>query len=164
MTTEQLPDWGDDTMRFTVQQALPVDRKAVEQLVKACGKQVRSYFDYRALDNYWLEGHVWAMMLAGVDQPVGFAVVYPQIRKPVLSLYELGIHPEWRRFGLGTKLMQAIWGYYTERLHIERLRLVVNESNKVAIDVYRKWGLEAIELKETKKNGQVLVMEGQPWS
>ena len=164
MTTEQFPAWGEDHLRYVVSQALPEDRRDVERLVRQCGKEVRDYFDMRNLDAYWDSGSVWMLHVSPVEEPVGFAVVYMQRRKPVLSLYDIGVHPEWRRFGLGTALMYGVFGWYREKHGAERLRLVVSATNDVAIGTYRKWGLEALELKETRRNGTVAVMEGVPWS
>ena len=152
-------------MNVRVRRAEPEERKKVEQLIRACGKNVRDYFEMRNKDEYWANGEVWVAIVfrEGVaDELVGFAVVHPLKREPVLSLYDIGVHPEWRGFGVGTKLMMGVWLGNPDH---DRIRLVVDKENKVAQRVYLSWGLTRTGERETRRNGTVYSYEGAPtWS
>jgi ribosomal protein S18 acetylase RimI-like enzyme len=150
-------------MNLHVARAIREERSELEQVVRACGPQVRDYFEMRNLDDYWNNGFVWkARWLRGeaIQAIIAFAVINVLKREPVISLYDIGVHPVWRGLGVATKLMQGVWMAYPDR---EELRLVVNEDNKDAILVYQRWGLEIVERKATRRHGFVYKMRGRPW-
>lgn len=140
-----------------VRQADVTDRKEIEKLIRLCGKHVSDYFAMRNTDEYWSRGEVWVARWGYVY--VGFAVVHPLKREPVQSLYQVGVHPEWRGLGIGTSLLlRAMEAHPEKRI----LRLVVSEGNTGAIAMYEKWGLENKGRKETRRNGYVFAFEGEP--
>lgn len=153
-----------DTVVFG--RAEPRHRKDVERLVRICGPHVKDYFEMRNLNEYWEAGEVWqGRAVEGVGEgtlvptyPVAFAVVHRLKREPVLSLYDIGVHPEWRGIGVASALMERIWS--AEKA--ERLRLVVSEDNTDAIAAYVRWGLIPDEPRLTKRNGFVIPFEGVP--
>jgi ribosomal protein S18 acetylase RimI-like enzyme len=111
-----------------IQVELP-DRKRLErEVIRPCGKHVRTYFEMRYLDDYYRKGTVWRLGW------VGFAVAVPLKRSEVTSLYEFGIVPEFRGLGMARKLLKAV--------NVGRpLRLVVSEDNVEAHDFYLRCGL-----------------------
>lgn len=152
-------------MNFHFRRAIVAEQKDVEKLVRVCGKHVRDYFDMRNKDEYWTQGEVWGgwTLKDGKDvECIAFAVVHALKREPVLSLYDVGVHPEWRGLHVATMLMSTIWMAYPEA---RAIRLVVSEGNKDAIAMYERWGLAFIERRETRRNGFALAYEGRPeWS
>lgn len=139
------------------EQADPGDRKLIEKLIRAVGKHVRDYFDMRNTDEYWSNGEVW---VCWADQePVAFAVIHPLKREPVQSLYQIGVHPEWRGLGIATRLMK-----WATLAHQDKptIRLVVSEGNVGARRMYLLWGLTQKGTRETRRNGMVVEFEGVP--
>lgn len=143
---------------FRYERADPGDRKLIEKLVRACGKHVRDYFDMRNTDDYWRDGEVWVCW-AGADEPIAFATVHPLKREPVQSLYQIGVHPEWRGLGIATKLMVVAMAAHRDK---PTLRLVVSEGNVVARRMYLLWGLTQGQTRPTRRNGLVVEFEGVP--
>ena len=140
-----------------VRPALPDERKEVERLIRTCGKHVADYFAMRNTDEYWRNGEVW---LAKWGEPiVGFTVLHPLKRENVQSLYQVGVHPEWRGMNIATYLLSEAMAAYRDK---PVLRLVVSEDNKGAQAMYVKWGLLAGPRKETRRNGYVIPFEGVP--
>jgi ribosomal protein S18 acetylase RimI-like enzyme len=60
-----------------------------------------------------------------------------------LYLHHFGIHPDWQRMGLGTKLAEASleWISHTGR----QVKMEVHKENKAAIQLYKKHGFFAFE-------------------
>lgn len=135
-------------------------RKELETVIKACGSFVRDYFDMRNTKDYWAQGLVWAVECAG--EYVAFAVVVPLKTQPVLSLYNIGVLPQWRGAGIATLLMQHIWRQHPDHPII---RLVSSRGNTEAFRLYAAWGLQHQGVKTTRRNGDVDMWEGRPaWS
>jgi ribosomal protein S18 acetylase RimI-like enzyme len=136
------------------------ERAQVDKLVRRCGPDVRDYFDMRNLDEYWQSGEVWVAAFA--NTPVAFAVVHPLKREPVQSLYDIGVHPAWRRLGIAKGLLQAALSAHPSK---PRLRLVVSDDNLEAQGFYKSLNLSFGGAKLTRRNGTVFRYEGEPqWS
>lgn len=145
---------------LNIRRAQPEERKALEKLVRVCGKNVADYFAMRNTTEYWERGEVWLAEWGSIY--VGFAVVHPLVREDVQSLYQVGVHPEWRGLKIATTLL-----YRAMEAHPSKpvLRLVVSEDNQPAIRMYEAWGLQRIDRKETRRNGFVYMYGGKPkWS
>lgn len=140
-----------------IRQGQPQERKDVEKVIRACGKHVRDYFDMRNTDDYWANGEVWVAWWGKVI--VGFTVLHPLKREPVQSLYQVGVHPEWRGLNIATFLLREAMKAHPDQ---RTLRLVVSEENTGARAMYMKWGLVELGRKETRRNGFVLQFEGVP--
>ncbi len=142
---------------FHFRRAVEAERYETERLIRACGAQVRDYFDMRGREDYWRWGEIW--VCEWQDTLVAFTVMHPLKREPVFSMYQVGVHPEWRGLGLATKLVLTAMASDKSK---RTLRLVTNEDNEEAIAMYRRWGLEDRGLRETRRNGMVRVFEGEP--
>lgn len=140
-----------------VRKAKPEERKEVERLIRTVGKHVSDYFAMRNTDEYWNKGEVWVATWGGIY--VGFAVVHPLKREPVQSLYQVGVHPEWRGLKVATSLLLMALSEHPDK---QTLRLVVNEDNAGAIKMYERWGLTRGKRRETRRNGFVIEFEGVP--
>lgn len=143
--------------KLTIDRADPGDRKEIERLIRACGKHVSDYFAMRNTDDYWEAGEVWVAKWGEVH--VGFCVVHPLKREPVQSLYQIGVHPEWRGMKIATALIDRALREHPDK---PLLRLVVSPENAPGVRMYEAWGLELIEKKPTRRNGDVFVYEGVP--
>jgi GNAT superfamily N-acetyltransferase len=138
----------------TVRPAEPHERQQVERCVRACGKWVRTYFDMRNLPERYDAGHVWIATEDG--RIAAFAVAVPLKRSPVTSLYEFGVHPAWRRTGVGRQLLIAC--------AVGRpLRLVVDAENGQAAMFYLRCGLRLTGRHIVKTGArEVFTLEGEP--
>ncbi len=142
----------------TVRPAKPEERKDIERLIRACGKHVADYFAMRNTDDYWAAGEVWVLYVW--EEAVAFTVLHPLKREPVQSLYQIGVHPDWRGLGLATLLAERAMEAHPDK---PTLRLVVSEGNSGAAKMYgHKWKLVDGGRKETRRNGFVIQFEGVP--
>jgi ribosomal protein S18 acetylase RimI-like enzyme len=140
--------------RVGVRPAKPHERQEVERTVRACGKWVRTYFDMRNLPELYERGCVW---IATEDGAIAaFAVAVPLKRSDVTSLYEFGVHPEWRRVGVGRALLKVC-------AQGRPLKMVVDAENGQAALFYMKCGLR-ITGRHIVKTGlrEVFALEGKP--
>jgi GNAT superfamily N-acetyltransferase len=75
------------------------------------------------------------------DQPVGYAVLsHHQDRA---HIRRIGIHPAYRRQGLGQQLMQAMLDK-AALLGATRIDLAVQQDNPIAIQLYRNFGFQVV--------------------
>lgn len=66
------------------------------------------------------------------------------------------IHPEYRRSGLGKKLMKLFMKYYNENNYKSCYLWTTNEQTK-ASELYKKFGFRLAEEKESNKFGKLLI-------
>lgn len=113
------------------------DARALKQLEKRC---------FRPVDNYSLITYFWLLiwprvvtLKAVVDgEIVGFIASDPRRRAAHVIIVTVGVHPEWRRRGIGEQLMHAC----EARSDLPRFHLMVRVSNASAIHLYQKLGYE----------------------
>jgi ribosomal protein S18 acetylase RimI-like enzyme len=130
------------------------ERPVVEALVKAVGREVKTYGDIHGLREHYQAGHVW-LYDEPPRAPVGFAVAVDLKREPVTSVYEFGVHPDSRRKGFGRAFLLDLAGDRT-------VRLVTGVDNTTAINFYLSCGLSVLD-SFTTRHGQACVrLEGHP--
>jgi ribosomal protein S18 acetylase RimI-like enzyme len=129
------------------------EKETVAAVVKACGKEVKTYFDIRNLNDYFQAGHVWVM--EDNDEMVAFAVAVPLKKSPVVSLYEIGVKPEHRRRGILTLMLNHLRSVHPDRL----IRLVVGETNIEARAAYLCRGFREVGTSVTRKGQFIVKME-----
>ena len=83
---------------------------------------------------------------------IAFAICRKLIRKNIISVDKFGVHPRWRRHGIGKRLMNRI-----KDNHLP-LRVDVVSTNIDAIEFYKKCGFVRINGKVLGKNIIVDVM------
>jgi len=137
--------------------------------------------EHASFSRPWTEG----MMLAELfNNPVAFstvvragegekivAQVFVRLMLDELHLLNLGVHPAWRRQGLGTQLIQHVLKTATEKGTL-RIILEVRASNEAAQALYQKMGFRQIGLRKNyyckpKENALLLgcaLKEIQPFS
>ncbi len=76
---------------------------------------------------------------AGPDRVVGFAGVWLMVDEAHITTF--GVHPEWRRQGIGRRLMLGLLELAHE-LGARRMTLEVRVSNRAAQSLYRSYRFE----------------------
>ncbi len=76
---------------------------------------------------------------AGADRVVGFAGVWLMVDEAHITTF--GVHPEWRRRGIGRRLMLSLLELANE-LGARRMTLEVRVSNRAAQSLYRGYHFE----------------------
>ncbi|NOY83626.1 MAG: ribosomal protein S18-alanine N-acetyltransferase [Nitrospirae bacterium] len=113
--------------------------------------------EHASFSRPWTEG----MMLAELfNNPVAFSMVvragedekivaqvFMRLMLDELHLLNLGVHPRWRRHGLGTQLIQHVLKTAIEK-GTERVILEVRASNEAAQGLYQKMGFRQIGLRK----------------
>ena len=117
----------------------------------------RDFSDFVALERVCFEKDPWPWtdVLAALTFPetvrlkavvdgrtVGFAVGDRRRSKKVGWIASIGVHPDYRRQGLGSRLLAACEG----ELGLERIRLTLRASNREARALYDKSGYYAIDV------------------
>lgn len=85
-------------------------------------------------------------------QIIAFAICRKLIRKNIISVDKFGVHPKWRRHGIGKKLMNQI-----KDNHLP-IRVDVVSTNIDAIEFYKNCGFVKVDGKILGKNIIVDVM------
>ena len=67
---------------------------------------------------------------------------YPEPRRRHCGHLEIAVRDDWRRQGVGTKLMEAALDLADNWLGLTRLDLRVFAANEAALGLYRKFGFE----------------------
>lgn len=106
-----------------------------------------SDFDNCVNDNPYLEGYVFCLE----DKILGYAMIAKsfstEFGKPCIWIEDLYIKDEYRNKGIGSKFFKFIEEKYPNTI----MRLEVEESNEVALHVYKKEGFKILPYIELKK-------------
>lgn len=130
------------------------ERQDVEALVKQCGKFVRDYFGLRNLAVYWAKGQVFV-----ADTPAGelvaFAVAPDLVRHPWTTIHEIGVHPNWRRLGVGARFVRFLCAMSPHH----SLRLVCDVRNEPALALYGSMGFKQLGARENRRGDTIVDLE-----
>ena len=74
---------------------------------------------------------------------VGFVAADVRPHQDVAWIATISVHPDYRRRGLGDRLMDKVEGLVSA--HVARMRLSARASNRAAIALYQKRGYEQID-------------------
>lgn len=132
------------------------DKPRVAALVKACGKFVKTYSGIRNLDELYRKGYVTLAVLddrvgALDEEIVGFAVAPHLVKKPWTSIYEIGVHPDHQREGIGREFI----AYLLKESPYRHLRLVCDERNMSGLIFYSALGFEGVG-RRRNRSGDVI--------
>jgi ribosomal protein S18 acetylase RimI-like enzyme len=127
-----------------------VEEPEIKQLVKDCGKFVRTYSGIRNLQQLFEKGSVYVAETTE-ERKVAFAVVAHLVRKPFSSIYEIGTHPEFQRHGIGRRFISYIQHVSPHNA----IRLVCDARNEQGLNFYRSLGFTNLGAR-TNKSGDVI--------
>jgi ribosomal protein S18 acetylase RimI-like enzyme len=132
------------------------DKPLVGELVKACGKFVRTYSGIRNLDELYRKGFVTVAVVDEVidEKIVGFAVAPHLIKKPWTSIYEIGVHPDYQRQGIG----RAFIVHLANESPYRRLRLVCDARNVNGLHFYTDLGFAAVGKRQNRSGETIFDM------
>ncbi|MCZ6529520.1 MAG: GNAT family N-acetyltransferase [Chloroflexi bacterium] len=90
-------------------------------------------------------------------QMVGFAIGNRRGRKDLGWVASIGVHPEYRRRGLGRQLLAAC----ERELETHRVRLSLRKTNEAALELYLRAGYSRVDLwpKYYRDGEDAVVME-----
>ncbi len=115
------------------------DIRAVRALEKACfGRDAWGYGEL-----LFMYGAIGAVRLKAVADGhlVGFVSGEPRPAEGFAWIATIGVHPDYRRQGIGSRLLSQCEG----RLDEPRLRLTVRAGNAPAQALYERFGYRAVE-------------------
>ena len=122
----------------------------IKQLVKACGKFVRTYSGIRDIQKMYDKGSVY--VAETIDETkVAFAVVAHLVRKPWSSIYEIGTHPDYKRQAIGSRFIRYIQHVSPH----EAIRLVCDARNTEGFAFYFSQGFTDLGARQNK-SGDVI--------
>src|SRR5205085_2239903 len=130
-----LPLIADESL--VIRRAVAQDRAIIRHIECACFGRARFFF------GLWPRiGHrdvaTWVAEING--QPGGYLIAYEREHegKPMMYVGGVGVLAQFRKHGIGTRLMSAVLTDYP------RIWLHVRASNAAAIEMYRKIGLQEL--------------------
>lgn len=135
--------------------AWPGDAAAVREVVRACGRFVRTYSGIRNLDQLYARGHVYIAHDWNAGRIAGFAVCPHLIRKNWSSVYEIGVHPDYQRAGIGRDMITYLLGVSPHR----RLRLVCDERNDGGLAFYQAVGFRELGRRQNRSGETIVDLE-----
>lgn len=124
-------------VELTFRAATIADKPLVDSLVKACGRFVKTYSGIRNLDELYRKGSVH---VAEFEEIVGFAVAPHLVKKPWTSIYEIGVHPDCQRRGIGRQFI----AYLMDESPYRHLRLVCDARNTTGLRFYAELGFVGV--------------------
>ena len=125
------------------------DKPTVDALVKACGRFVKTYSGIRNLDELYRKGSVTVATFRG--DIIGFAVAPHLVKKPWTSIYEIGVHPEYQRQGIG----RAFIAYLLDNSPYRHLRLVCDARNTAGLRFYSDLGFVGIDKRQNRSGDTI---------
>lgn len=152
------------TLRNNDRCAVGVDRIEFRPFTRSDAQEV--YFlaeqlnlGYWSLEDYLKESEVnesFSLVALFDKELIGFIVTrlitYENINNTnsviEANIYNIGIKHEFRRFGVGAKLLDLLKSYISNRQNRAAIWLEVRESNRGAIEFYRANGFEIISCRK----------------
>jgi ribosomal-protein-alanine N-acetyltransferase len=131
------------------------------QIVPATWRDLRDVFQ---LEKICFEQDAWPLLdvlgvltfsqvirlKAVLDQSmVGFIAADLRHIKKTAWIATLAVHPDYRRFGIGTMLLHAC----EEQIPFKKIRLSVRRTNLPAIQLYQKYGYRQVDIWKTYYRG-----------
>lgn len=91
------------------------------------------------------------------DKMIGFVAADIRRKEGITWIATISVHPQYRRTGIGSLLLQAC----ENEIPLSTIRLSVRISNKNAINLYRKFGYQEVDIWNNyyKKGEDALIME-----
>lgn len=129
---------------FIVRQAEPRDKDAMEEISRLSFDGLYSYFAVRSLHS---SDHILVSMDG--QKVVGFAVLKPvHIGKRMLgNILWLAVHPELRRKGVASGLIEASMGYFKDH-GMNSVYVSVRKSNSAALCSFERKGFRRLDFHE----------------
>jgi len=115
------------------------DARALARLDQQCFAVV-DHYDVLMYLSLLIWPKVIALKAAAGGQLVGFVAADPRRRHGHAVVVTLGVAPDWRRSGVGQRLMREV----EARVNLPRIRLQVRRSNAAAIGLYHKLGYSVL--------------------
>lgn len=118
------------------------------EVLKASGEDAPAIAELEALlfSDAWSEksveqtvGSMFSLALVAKKEGEPCAYLLASLLPPEGELYRIGVHPAYRRRGIGLLLMEAFFAE-AEKLGCETLFLEVRAKNEPAIGLYRRMG------------------------
>ena len=140
--------------KFQIEPATEIDVPVILSLIKGLAEYERLPHEVVATEETLRESLFGSRRVAEVvigyaeKEPVGFAVFFHNystfLGRPGIYLEDLFVLPDWRRRGLGTKLLRYIASEAVAR-NCGRLEWSVLDWNEPAINFYKKLGARAMD-------------------
>jgi ribosomal-protein-alanine N-acetyltransferase len=147
--------YGADDSQIRIQPAGWRDLREVAALEKRCfGRDSWPWLEVLAALTF--PGTVRLKAVLG-DRMVGFVIGDRRGRRDLGWVASIGVHPEFRRRGLGRRLLAAC----ERALETDRVRLSLRESNEAALQLYLRAGYSRVDLwpKYYRDGEDAIVME-----
>jgi len=116
------------------------DAWSLSRLDQRCFSRIDAYSWLTYLSLCMWPGIVTLKAVAG-ERIVGVVAGDPRKRRGYALIVTLAVDPDWRRQGLGARLMHAC----EARFDLPRFRLQVRKSNAPAIRLYRRLGYAIVD-------------------
>ena len=128
--------------RLSIRSAARQDRRAICRVECACFNWERLLFGL-----WWRVGQAdtqaWVAECEGNNKPqlAGYLIAYAKLldEQPVFYVGGIGVHPKFRKRGIGAQLMQAVMQ------HEPRIWLHVRARNQQAIRLYERLGFDRLK-------------------
>ena len=116
------------------------DTRALVQLDRRCFKPIDRFGWYEFLGLCVWPG-VIALKAVSEGRIVGFVAGDPRRHEGHMIIVTIGVDPDWQRRGLGERLLRAV----EARSALPRIQLMVRQSNRPALSLYRKLDYTIVE-------------------
>ena len=134
------------------------DVPALVRLDRRCFAPVDAFSWLEFLGLCTWPGVVALKAIAG-EQLIGFVAGDPRPRERHTIIVTLGVDPDWRRQGVGERLLREC----EAQSDLPRFRLMVRQSNSPAIQLYQKLGYAIVgELPRFYHDGEVAYLMDKP--
>ncbi|MHC4623219.1 MAG: GNAT family N-acetyltransferase [Planctomycetota bacterium] len=157
--------------RLTVRTAAPDDAQAILELAHII--LAEDLYNIRTLEEFkmtveaereWIQKHVdepgQIILLAELNGDIVGMLGFENSSRKRLAhrgTLHMSVHPQHRRNGIGTALLQSLLEWAQENPVIEKVKLAVFATNRPAVSLYRKMGF----LKEGRRTKEIKIAEGK---
>lgn len=125
---------------WQIERATWRDVRALVRLDARCFKPIDRFGWYEFLSLCVWPGLISLKAVAG-ERIVGFVAGDPRRPEGHTIIVTLGVDPDWQRRGLGEALLRAV----EARSSLPRLQLMVRQSNRAALRLYRKLDYQIVD-------------------
>lgn len=142
-------------MSVAVQRWVKTDLAQIAEIERACFSDCWSE---KMLQEEYARTGVVGLVVKDGDETLGYACAASLFEDA--DLYRIAIRPAFRRTGLGSLLMNALFEELKAQ-GAERIFLEVRASNTPAVTMYEKYGFQTVRIRENYYAGKETAIEMQ---
>ncbi len=141
------------TQNITIRSITEDDNSSILELIDNCRPYVLPHHEYF----YWILEHYYqsTCFVCELDMKlIGFISGLPSIDKKSIFIWQICVHPNFRKLKLGNQMLNKIYNRFTE-LNFESIQFSIDKNNIPSYKLFEKFAIEKNMVIEAINNNKI---------